>query len=47
MRERRFRHTVVIDFVEVEDAGDFYFSAETKDFFFFFQDEDGPREYLK
>ena len=30
MRERRLRHTVFIDFVEVEDASDFYVSAETK-----------------
>ena len=36
MWERRLRHTVFIDFVEVEDAGDFYVSAETK-----------AREYLK
>jgi hypothetical protein len=30
MRERRLRHTVFIDFMEVEDAGDFYVFAETK-----------------
>lgn len=29
MGERRFRHTVVIDSVEVEDASDFYLFAET------------------
>jgi hypothetical protein len=31
MRERRLRHTVFIDFIKVEDAGDFYVSAETED----------------
>ena len=30
MRERRLRHTVFSDFMEVEDASDFFVSAETK-----------------
>jgi hypothetical protein len=29
MRERRLRHTVIIDFVKVEDTSDLYVFAET------------------